>query len=103
MALIQGANLNRCRLEAPGAVLDEILAHVRTAYKEGIIHADLSEYNILMEDGRCVLIDWPQWIDTSHPNAGSTLARDIDNILTYFKRKYQLKYDREDAIQCVTG
>ena len=66
-------------------------------------HGDLSEYNILMEDGKCVLIDWPQWIDTAHPNAEVTLNRDIDNILTYFKRKYQLKYDREDAIQCVTG
>jgi RIO kinase 2 len=103
MSLIQGANLNRCRLEAPAAALEEILANVRIAYKEGIIHSDLSEYNILMEDGRCVLIDWPQWIDTAHPNAESTLNRDIDNILTYFKRKYQLKYDRGDAIQCVTG
>ena len=103
MALIQGTNLNRCLLEAPAAVLDEILLNVRTAYQAGLIHADLSEYNILMEDGRCVLIDWPQWIETSHPNAEYTINRDIDNILTYFKRKYKLKYDREDAIQCVTG
>jgi RIO kinase 2 len=103
MALIHGANLNRCRLEAPAAVLDEILANVHVAYRAGFIHADLSEYNILMEDGKCVLIDWPLWIETSHPNAESTLNRDIDNILTYFKRKYQLTYDRGDAIQCVTG
>ena len=103
MSLIQGANLNRCILEAPALVLDEILENVRIAYKEGMIHSDLSEYNILMEDGKCVLIDWPQWIDTAHPNAEVTLNRDIDNILTYFKRKYQLRYDREDAIQCVTG
>jgi RIO kinase 2 len=103
MSLIQGANLNRCILEAPAVVLDEILENVRVAYKEGMIHADLSEYNILMEDGKCVIIDWPQWIETAHPNAEVTLHRDLDNILTYFKRKYQLKYDREDAIQCVTG
>jgi RIO kinase 2 len=103
MALIHGANLNRCLLEAPAAVLDEIFSNVRSAYHAGFIHADLSEYNILMEDGKCVFIDWPQWIETSHPNAESTLNRDIDNILAYFKRKYQIRYDREDAIQCVTG
>ena len=102
MALINGANLNRCRLDAPAEVLDEILANVRTAYRAGVIHADLSEYNILVEDGRCVLIDWPQWVETGHPNAGAIIERDITNILTYFKRKYQLKYDREDAMLCVT-
>ena len=103
MSFIQGANLNRCILEAPSAVLDDILDNVRIAYWEGMIHSDLSEYNILMEDGKCVLIDWPQWIDTAHLNAEVTLNRDIDNILRYFKRKYQLSYDHEDAIQCVTG
>ena len=102
MALINGTNLNRCRLDAPAEVLDEILANVRTAYRAGVIHADLSEYNILVEDGRCVLIDWPQWVETGHPNAGAIIERDITNILTYFKRKYQLKYDREDAMLCVT-
>ena len=56
-----------------------------------------------MEDGKCVIIDWPQWIETGHPNADAILTRDIDNILTFFKRKYQVKYDPEDAIQCVTG
>ena len=53
----------------PAATLDEILANVRAAYRAGVIHADLSEFNILMEDNRCVLIDWPQWMETSHPNA----------------------------------
>jgi len=103
MALINGPNLNHCRLEEPELTLDEILANAGHAYHEGIIHADLSEYNILMEEGRCVIIDWPQWIETSHPNALTILERDIDNILTFFKRKYQVKYDRGDAMRCVTG
>jgi RIO kinase 2 len=103
MALIHGTILNRCRLESPREVLDEILDGVRVIYRAGVIHADLSEYNILVEDGRCVFIDWPQWMETSHPNAAAILKRDIDNILSFFVRKYQLKYDRRDAIQCVTG
>jgi RIO kinase 2 len=103
MSLVNGQNLNRYRLDAPGEVLDEILENVQKAYHAGIIHADLSEYNILMEDGKCVLIDWPQWMETGHQNAPAILERDIDNILTYFQRKYRVAYDRKDAIRCVTG
>jgi RIO kinase 2 len=103
MSLVSGQNMNRYRLDAPGEVLGEILENVRKAYHAGIIHADLSEYNILMEDGKCVLIDWPQWMETGHQNAPAILERDIDNILTYFQRKYRVAYDRKDAIRCVTG
>jgi len=101
MALITGPNLNHCRVDEPEIVLDEILTNTGIAYREGIIHGDLSEYNILMEEGRCVIIDWPQWVGTTHPNAALMLERDIDNILTFFKRKYNVQYDRGDAIRCV--
>jgi RIO kinase 2 len=101
MALINGPNLNHCRLEEPKEVLDDILMNAGYAYNEGIIHADLSEYNILMDEGKCVLIDWPQWIGTDHPNAETILERDIDNVLSFFKRKYNMQYDRGDAIRCV--
>jgi RIO kinase 2 len=103
MSLINGQNLNRCSLEAPGEILDEILDNVRKSYRAGVIHADLSEYNILIDDGKVVLIDWPQWTETIHPNAETILLRDIGNILAFFQRKYQLTYDREDAIRCVAG
>ncbi len=103
MSLVNGQNLNRCRLDEPGKVFEEILENVQKAWHAGIIHADLSEYNILMEDTKCVIIDWPQWMETTHQNAQTILERDIDNILTYFQRKYRVAYDREDAIRCVTG
>jgi RIO kinase 2 len=103
MSLINGGILNRCILESPEEVLEEILDNVRGAYQAGVIHSDLSEYNILVEDGKCVLIDWPQWIETTHPNAATILERDLDNILAFFRRKYQMNPDREEAVRCVTG
>jgi len=103
MSLVDGPNLNRCRLDEPAEVLDEILLNVRAAYRAGIIHADLSEFNIMVEGGKCVIIDWPQWVETGHPNAGQVLHRDIENILTFFKRKYNITPRHEDAVQCVTG
>ena len=103
MSLINGGILNRCILESPEEVLEEILDNVRGAYQAGVIHSDLSEYNILVEDGKCVLIDWPQWIETTHPNAATILERDLDNVLAFFRRKYQMNPDREEAVRCVTG
>lgn len=103
MSLVNGLNLTRYTFESPGEVLDEILENVRISYGLGVIHSDLSEYNVLFEDGKCVLIDWPQWIGTDHPNAEEIIGRDIDNILAFFKRKYQITRDRGVALQCVTG
>jgi RIO kinase 2 len=101
MSYIEGGILNRTPLETPEKTLDEILENVRKAYKAGIIHSDLSEYNILVESGTCVIIDWPQWIGTDHPNAEAIVGRDIDNILAFFKRKYRIRRDREVALQWV--
>jgi len=103
MALITGPSLSRCRLADPGAMLDSILENVKEAYRAGVIHADLSEYNILIEDDRCIIIDWPQWMETSHQNAGVILERDITNILAFFERKYKLVRDPGDVLRCVTG
>ena len=103
MGLICGTTLNHCRLEAPGEVLDDILADMGKAYKLGIIHSDLSEFNIMMEDSKTVIIDWPQWVSSEHENAVAILDRDLTNILTYFKRKYSVDYPPGDALQCVTG
>ncbi|MGB8218999.1 MAG: RIO1 family regulatory kinase/ATPase [Methanoregula sp.] len=103
MSLIDGPSLSKCRLLDPRATLEEILANVRAAYQAGVIHADLSEYNILLENGKCVIIDWPQWMEATHPNAGAILERDISNILAFFVRKYKLEYDPGEALRCVTG
>jgi RIO-like serine/threonine protein kinase fused to N-terminal HTH domain len=103
MALITGPSLSRCRLERPDEMLDEILKNVKEAYRLGMIHADLSEYNILIEEGKCVIIDWPQWMETSHQNADAILERDITNILAFFERKYKIVREPGDVLQCVTG
>ena len=103
MAKISGPGLSRCRVENPEATRDSILENVRASYQAGIIHADLSEFNILMEEGKCVIIDWPQWMETTHPNAMAILSRDIGNILSFFERKYKLDYDIGEVLRCVTS
>lgn len=103
MEYIDGVNLNRCELEDPKPIMEEILDEVARMYRKGVIHADLSEFNVMIRDGRPVLIDWPQWVDTTHPNATEILIRDIGNIIRYFSRKYKLRSTEKEAVAWVTG
>jgi RIO kinase 2 len=82
-----------------GAILDE----VREAYRLGVIHGDLSEFNVMVDGNRCALIDWPQWVETGHPNAGETLERDLRVILLHFARKYGIQFPLPRALSEVTG
>ncbi|MBC8640602.1 hypothetical protein IAG25_27585 [Caballeronia sp. EK] len=53
----------------------------------GIIHGDLSEYNILLAADGPVIIDLPQAVDAAGNNeAASMLKRDVDNLAAYFGR-----------------
>jgi len=50
----------------------------------GLIHGDLSEYNVLVDDNGPVIIDLPQAVDASgNNNACRLLVRDVDNITAY--------------------
>ena len=51
----------------------------------GIVHGDLSEYNVLVDADGPVIIDLPQAIDAAANNqAGKMLLRDVANMATYF-------------------
>jgi RIO kinase 2 len=106
MGMIEGAELSDWKeISKPEKVLKEILRNVRKAYlKAGVIHADLSEYNVILKPNMHILIiDWPQYVTMTHPNAKQLLTRDIKNILQYFKRKYMLTVKPKEALAYVTG
>jgi RIO kinase 1 len=68
----------------PSATFKRILHYVKILYKKGeLVHADLSEYNILMWKGP-VIIDVSQAVHTSHPVSKEYLKRDLKNITKYF-------------------
>ncbi len=51
----------------------------------GLVHGDLSEFNVLVDDEGPVIIDLPQAVDAAgNNNAGKMLARDVDNITHYY-------------------
>jgi len=51
----------------------------------GIVHGDLSEFNVLLDDQGPVIIDLPQAVDAAANNhAESMFERDVDNITSYY-------------------
>jgi RIO kinase 1 len=53
----------------------------------GLVHGDLSEYNVLVGSDGLVIIDLPQAIDAAgNTNAADMLKRDVANMTAYFGR-----------------
>ena len=76
---------DRRQAEQLFAQLREILLVVAEA---GYAHADLSPYNILVHEGRLVLIDLPQAIDlVGNPHGFEFLRRDCVNVCTWFEAR----------------
>ena len=62
-----------------------MIAQVVLMLCAGIVHGDLSEYNVLVDAHGPVIIDLPQAVDAAgNIGAGAMLERDVDNMATYF-------------------
>jgi RIO kinase 1 len=54
----------------------------------GVVHGDLSPYNLLWDQGQIVIIDFPQSVDPiAHPEGISLLERDVTNVTDWFSRR----------------
>jgi RIO kinase 2 len=106
MGMIEGGELSKYKeIGQPQKIIKEVLRNVRKAYlKAHVIHADLSEYNIILKpDGHILIIDWPQYVMTDHANAEELLERDLKNVLTFFSRRFNVKLAANEACDYVTG
>ena len=103
MQYIKGVQLSDIiSLEDPEIFLKDILDNMRKAYKAGVIHSDLSEYNVLVDEETNIwIIDWPQYITVDHYNAEEILERDIGNIAYYFERKHGTAMTSGEAVKYV--
>ncbi|KAJ8923334.1 hypothetical protein NQ315_001892 [Exocentrus adspersus] len=83
---------------------EEVKNAMKTLYeKANLIHADLSEYNILWHDDQCYFIDVSQSIEPSHENAFHFLYRDCTNIVTFFGKKLQEIDTPDQLFEFITG
>lgn len=71
--------------EAP-ELFEDVIGNIELMLQNGMIHGDLSAYNILYWDGDITLIDFPQVTDSrSNPHSFDILKRDIVRVCEYFE------------------
>ena len=69
------------------AVFETLLAEVVRMLAAGVVHGDLSDFNVLMGRDGPVIIDFPQAVDaSSNRNARTLLLRDVDNLHRFMAR-----------------
>ena len=80
------------RIKKPLKIFNRIIKQYRVIYKKAnMIHGDLGEFNVVMDEkGNILIIDWLQWVPSDHPNAKSLLERDIENICNFFRKKHKI-------------
>ncbi|MFC7073979.1 serine/threonine-protein kinase RIO2 [Halovenus rubra] len=99
MERLDGVELERTKLEPKQVipVLGLVLSEMATAYQEGYVHADMSEYNLFIDTDGVTLFDWPQAVPTTHEHSDELLERDVENIVGYFQRKHPGQIDDADT------
>ncbi|EEB09794.1 atypical/RIO/RIO1 protein kinase [Schizosaccharomyces japonicus yFS275] len=73
--------------EDASRVYRQVARHMRTLYHVcHLVHADLSEYNMLYHKGKVYIIDVSQSVEHDHPHSLEFLRMDITNVTTFFRR-----------------
>ncbi len=78
--------LRNASLDDPRSVLADVVENLRAIRKAKLVHADLSEYNLLFWDGKVFVIDVGQSVPLDHPRAEEWFRRDLANIAHFFHR-----------------
>ena len=74
----------------------DLVATLEVLAESGLTHGDLSPYNVLVDNGGCVVIDLPQVVDlVANPQGDAFLRRDCRNIADFFARRGVLAADPE--------
>ena len=81
----------------PKEFLELVIKEMKKMYQAGLIHGDLSAFNILNYNEKPVLIDFSQATLIKTPNSEELLERDVKNVVQFF-RKLGVKAEGEDVL-----
>ena len=93
--------LAEVNVENPETAYEVVREYMRRLYRAGLVHGDLSEYNLIIHDGELVVIDLGQAVTVHHRNADDFLQRDCRNVANFFTRQ-GLEVDSDDLYDYVT-
>ncbi|KRZ88082.1 Serine/threonine-protein kinase RIO2 [Trichinella sp. T8] len=95
MSHIDGVPLNHVHeLKNPTKFCNKLLDFIVMLAKYGLIHGDFNPCNVMVtRNEEPVVIDFPQMMSTSHPEAEKYFERDMFCILDYFQKKFSYHID----------
>jgi RIO kinase 1 len=88
--------------EDPARFLKKAIEYMKKMWKAGLVHGDLSEFNILNWNEKPVFIDISQGTITKSINAEELLERDVKNMCRFFK-KIGVEKDKEEMLKEIVG
>ena len=84
----------------PDEFIQDIISQMRKLYKAGLVHGDLSPFNILNHHEKPFIIDMSQSTTPEDPNAKEFLDRDTKNI-AIFAKKIGVELTADEILQKV--
>jgi len=86
--------LEEVHIENPETAYQVLREYMRRLYAAGLVHGDLSEYNVVVWQGELVVIDVGQAVTVHHPNSEEFLRRDCRNVASFITRQgYEVDAD----------
>jgi len=100
--LLEAGTLDK---ELAARLMHKILHYIELAYSRAkLIHADLSEYNVMVWRNEPFIIDVAQAVRIDHPNAVEFLRRDVYNIVRFFDEEVGIDTpDPDEFVERVLG
>ncbi|MEM2986823.1 MAG: serine protein kinase RIO [Nitrososphaerota archaeon] len=86
-------------------IYKQVLENIFKLYNNaGLIHGDLSEYNIFIDEKlNPIFMDFSQAVLSTHPHANDLLHRDIKNITKFFNKKGVTIIKEEEVFNWILG
>ena len=94
--------LSEVTIENPETAYHVVREYMRRLHDAGLVHGDLSEYNIVAHGRQLYFLDMGQAVTIHHPQADEFLRRDCENVAAFFTRQGH-PVDGEECYESVIG
>jgi len=82
------AQIKTGKMNCADVIFERCTAILKRLAEHGLVHCDFNEFNLMVNDnGDITLIDFPQMVSITHPNAADLFLRDFNCLVKFFSMK----------------